>query len=125
MRTAWEKRDHGEAHDWPGHGEHHDDCRNCGAGFMGQRASVLCRVCAPNPTPEASRGAALVAIDDAVTAALAAERARVVGLMDAAEQMLRYVAGDSAIQMTDAVHDLAAAVNRIKETTIAEDAPHG
>jgi ribosomal protein S14 len=56
MRTAWEKRAHGEAHDWPGHGKHHNDCRTCGAGFMGPRAFLLCRVCAPKPTLEASRG---------------------------------------------------------------------
>lgn len=59
--------------------------------------------------------------------ALAAERARVVGLREAAERMLMYVAGDSTIAMTDAVHDLAAALNRMKETdtTAAPSGPAG
>jgi hypothetical protein len=70
-----------------------------------------------NDDPQLEPCAVHDAILPVIAAALAAERARVVGLMGAAEQMLRYVAGDRAIQMTDAVHDLAAAVNRIKETT--------
>lgn len=60
-------------------------------------------------------------VADKVAAALAAERARVAQLVNAAEQMLRFIAQDHAVQMTDAVHDLAAAVNRIKEASRGPD----
>jgi hypothetical protein len=51
VRTAWEKRDHGTAHDWPTSTEYRYDCTKCGAGFMGPRGFVVCYRCTSYKTP--------------------------------------------------------------------------
>ncbi len=60
MRTAWEKRDHGEAHDWPGADAYRHDCQKCGAGFIGPTGFVVCYRCTKytptTPTVEARDG---------------------------------------------------------------------